>query len=232
MSEWWTYRLEDFLLFSPRVYWRMFELQNAQFWPLPVLTLASGLVILIMASRRMRGSAPTAVATLAVLWFLVAWAFLWNRYASINWAMSYVAPVFGLEALLLAAAVTRSLCFDRQDKTAWAGWLIAGLGVVVYPLLAPVFGRPWAEAEVFGVAPDPTAIATLGMLLLARGRFVPLLMPIPLAWLLISGLTLRTMGDMQGWIPLLTAVVASAVMALRPGRAPPATQARSDRRRR
>jgi hypothetical protein len=28
MSEWWTYRPEDFLLFSPRVYWRMFELQN------------------------------------------------------------------------------------------------------------------------------------------------------------------------------------------------------------
>ena len=27
MSEWWTYRPEDFLLFSPRVYWRMFDCQ-------------------------------------------------------------------------------------------------------------------------------------------------------------------------------------------------------------
>ena len=26
MSEWWTYRAVNFLLFSPRVYWRMFEL--------------------------------------------------------------------------------------------------------------------------------------------------------------------------------------------------------------
>ena len=44
MSEWWTYRAEDFLLFSPRVYWRMFELHNAALWPLHVLTLAAGLI--------------------------------------------------------------------------------------------------------------------------------------------------------------------------------------------
>ena len=29
MSEWWTYRLSDFLLFAPRTYWRQFELLNA-----------------------------------------------------------------------------------------------------------------------------------------------------------------------------------------------------------
>ena len=39
MSEWWTYRAEDFLLFSPRVYWRMFELHNTALWPLHLLDL-------------------------------------------------------------------------------------------------------------------------------------------------------------------------------------------------
>ena len=48
MSEWWTYRLDDFLLFSPRVYWRMFELHNAAFWPLQLLTLAAGLIIILL----------------------------------------------------------------------------------------------------------------------------------------------------------------------------------------
>jgi hypothetical protein len=28
MSEWWTYSLWDFLLFSPRTYYRLFELYN------------------------------------------------------------------------------------------------------------------------------------------------------------------------------------------------------------
>ena len=48
MSEWWTYRPEDFLLFSPRVYWRMFELHNAALWPLQVLALAAGLIIIVL----------------------------------------------------------------------------------------------------------------------------------------------------------------------------------------
>ena len=43
MSEWWSYRAEDFLLFSPRVYWRTFELHNAALWPLHFATLAAGL---------------------------------------------------------------------------------------------------------------------------------------------------------------------------------------------
>ena len=43
MSEWWTYRLDDFLLFSPRVYWRMFELANAALFPLPFGMLALAL---------------------------------------------------------------------------------------------------------------------------------------------------------------------------------------------
>ena len=33
MSEWWTYRPSDFLLFAPRTYYRLFELYNAEIWP-------------------------------------------------------------------------------------------------------------------------------------------------------------------------------------------------------
>lgn len=34
MSEWWTYRLSDFLMFSPATYWRMVERYNREVWPL------------------------------------------------------------------------------------------------------------------------------------------------------------------------------------------------------
>ncbi len=52
MSEWWTYRPEDFLLFSPRVYWRMFELHNAALWPLHLVTFVAGLGIVLLVLRR------------------------------------------------------------------------------------------------------------------------------------------------------------------------------------
>ena len=51
MSEWWTYSLTNFLLFSPRTYYRLFELYNAQVWPLQIVTLALGLAILILMMR-------------------------------------------------------------------------------------------------------------------------------------------------------------------------------------
>jgi hypothetical protein len=233
MSEWWTYRLEDFLLFSPRVYWRMFELHNAQLWPLHLLTLALGLAIVLPVFLRARGSGLWVGFILAALWIFVGWFFLWKRYATINWAIAYVSPAWGLEALLLAAAALRGgLVFERQDVTARAGWLIAGLGLLVYSALPPLFERPWSEAEIFGIAPDPTAMVTLGLAQAARGRFALLLVPVPVAWLLLSGLTLRTMGDPQGWIPLLTAGALVIALAVRLVQAPRATQGRSGRHRR
>ncbi|WP_119269736.1 DUF6064 family protein [Taklimakanibacter deserti] len=233
MSEWWTYRLGDFLLFSPRVYWRMFELHNAQFWPLHLLTLATGLAIAWLALRQMRGAGSLAALVLAALWIFVGWSFLWDRYAAINWAIVYVAPAFGLEALLLAIAAARGgLVFDRRDVAARSGLAVAAVGLILYPLLPLLFGRPWTTAEVFGIAPDPTAVATLGIVLTASGRVALLLVPIPLAWLLLSGLTLNTMGEAQSWVPLLAAAAAVIGLAVRLGRGLPEIRARSGRHRR
>jgi hypothetical protein len=233
MSEWWTYRLGDFLLFSPRVYWRMFELHNAQFWPLHLLTLATGLAIAWLALRQMRGAGSLAALILAALWVLVGWSFLWDRYAAINWAIAYVAPAFGLEALLLVIAAARGgLVFDRRDLAAWTGLPVAAVGLILYPLLPLLFGRPWTTAEVFGIAPDPTAVATLGIVLTASGRVALLLVPIPLVWLLLSGLTLYTMGEAQSWVPLLAAAAAVIGLVVRLGRGLPEIRARSGRHRR
>jgi hypothetical protein len=217
MSEWWTYRLEDFLLFSPRVYWRMFELHNAAFWPLHLLTLAAGLAIVLLVLRRPRGHGLWVALVLAALFAFAGWSFLWSRYAAINWAITYVAPAFGLQALLLVigGAARGGLAFDRRDIAGRLGLLITVIGLVVYPLLPPLFGRPWASAEVFGIAPDPTAIAALGVLLAASGGPVPLLFPIPLLWLLLSGLTLHAMGDPQAWLPLLAVGITVAALTLR-----------------
>ena len=216
MSDWWTYRPEDFLLFSPRVYWRMFELHNAAFWPFHLATIGAGLAIFLPVLRRPLGSGVWIALILAALWSFVGWTFLWSRYAAVNWAIVYVAPAFGVQALLLTvAAASGGLALDRSNTGAWLGLLFMAIGIVAYPLLPPLFGRPWSSAEAFGIAPDPTSIATLGVLLAASGRFVPLLFAIPLAWLLLSGVTLRAMSNPQAWLPLLTVLTAIAILILR-----------------
>ena len=192
----WSYRLSDFLLFSPRVYWRMFELHNAALWPLPLVMLAIGASMLALSAVRPRQSGRPIAILLAVLWAWVGWSFVWERYATINWAAAYAAPLFAIEALLfliLGGAFNR-LSFASRHVRGMAGTLLVALALG-YPLLAPMFGRPWHGAEFFGIAPDPTAIATLGFLLVARGRSTLLLYPIPLLWCLASGLTLLAMAQ-------------------------------------
>ena len=217
MSEWWTYRPEDFLLFSPRVYWRMFELQNDMMWPLHLVTFAAGLVIVLSLLARPKHGVGWIILLLAALWAFVAWSFLWNRYAAINWAIIYVAPAFALQAIVLAVAaiIHGGLTFDRRDVAGWTGLLLAFTGLVLYPILPPLAGRPWRSAEVFGVAPDPTVIMTLGLLLAARGRALPILLPIPLLWCLLSGLTLWAMDDRQAWLPLLAMGIFLVALGLR-----------------
>jgi hypothetical protein len=84
--------------------------------------------------------------------------------------------------------------------------LIVAIGL--YPVIGPLAGRGWRQAEVFGIAPDPTAIATLGTILLAPGRKAGRLMMIPVVWCLISGLTLWTMESPEAWLPPAAALVA------------------------
>lgn len=215
MSEWWTYRPEDFLLFSPRVYWRMFELQNEALWPLHLVTVAAGLVILLVLLRWPKRGGWIGVL-LAALWVFVGWSFLWNRYAAINWAITYVAPIFALQAimLLIATIMRGGLTFYRCDVIARVGLLLTTTSLVLYPLLPILAGRPWPSAEVFGIAPDPTVIVTLGLLLAARGRSLPMLLPVPLLWCLLSGLTLWTMDDRQAWLPLLVVAIVLAAVGL------------------
>ena len=214
MSEWWTYRPEDFLLFSSRVYWRMFEMHNAALWPLHVLTLAAGLAIIVLIARRPGIWTRGATLILALLWIFVGWSFLWHRYSTINWAAAYIAPAFFVEGvLLLAASLHGALSFEKRRPADWIGYLILSFALLGQPLLAPLQGRGWASSEVFGIAPDPTAMATLGILLLARGKLLPWLLPIPVLWCLISGMTLQTMGEPQAVVPYAALALAAAAFA-------------------
>lgn len=220
MSEWWTYTLSDFLLFSARTYFRLFELYNRDVWPLHAVAVGAGLAVLALLLRqRPRSWHGRAVcAVLAAGWSWVAWAFHVERYAAIHWAAPWFGAAFAVEAALLfgLGVVAGRLRFDRTadraDRAGLALFLFALLGMPWMPVLA---GRPWSQAEVFGLAPDPTALATLGVLLRAPARFAWVLLPIPLLWCAVAGATLWAMRVPYAAVPLGAAAAALALAAAR-----------------
>ena len=92
-----------------------------------------------------------------------------------------------------------------------AGLSIFVFALVLQPLVGLLLGRPWTQVEVFGIAPDPTVIATMGLLLVASGRAAWELLAIPLSWCAISGATLWAMSSFDAAVPIL---VASLVLLL------------------
>ena len=196
MQDWWSYGLSDFLLFSPRTYYRMIERHNEAVWPAQLLTMALGIGILGALRQPSTTQGRIIAGILALLWMWVAWAFLLYRYATINWAIKYVVPFFVLEALLLVwwGVIGGKLSFaGRPTAIGRLGTALFVLSLLLYPALAVIVGRPWNQAEVFGIAPDPTAIATVGLLLLtSRLRWG--LLRVPLLWCGITAATLWAMS--------------------------------------
>lgn len=193
MSEWSTYGLSDFLMFSPQAYWRLVARYNAAWWPAQGLALALSLALPVLLRSPSSAAMRAMLLLLALAWAWTGWAFQWQRYAEIFLGAPWLASASAAQALLLLVAALLPVGASRPVP-AWlraVGWGLIAI-TLAFPLLAPLRGRGWSEAEVFGFMPDPTALATLGVLLattqLPAWRRIVLAV-IPLASLLLGSAT-------------------------------------------
>lgn len=201
MSEWWTYTLGDFLMFSPATYWRLVENYNRDVWPAQLAGLIAGFAACGLTLSRRASAARIQALLLAAAFLWVGWAFFWQRYATINWAARYFAFAFWAQAALLVVLWLQPPYSEIKASTVLTkfGWLLALTGLLIYPLGSVWSGMAWSQMEVFGVSPEPTALVCLG-LLLARPVQTPKLFRwtlaiIPSALLLVSAATLRAMAQ-------------------------------------
>ena len=200
MSEWWTYRLSDLILFSRDVYYRTFGLYHHGIWPAHVV-LVLLVALAALACRRARDDASRGrivVGLFTVCWVWIAVAFHAHRYATVNWAAKYFAGAFLLQAVLLAwLAVRGRVAIDARSIHR----LLLGLAVlaVAAPFTGLMTGRQWDQVELLGVTPDPTATATILALGLSSPRVTRLAIMIPVLWCLVGGLTLFALHSPEAW---------------------------------
>ena len=210
MTVWSTYGLSDFLLFSPQTYYRLFELANRDAWPLQAFMLPMGLALLFVLVRRPAWQGRFAAAVLAASWLWVAWGYHWRRYAAINWAAPWFAAGFALEALFLIwAGIFRNRLLREPISPALCrtSVVLYGFALLLYPFVNPLLGHGWAQVELFGIAPDPTVMATLGILLTSNRKRPWILMIIPVFWCAVSGATLWAMAAPNALIPPFAAIL-------------------------
>ncbi|MFP4462544.1 MAG: DUF6064 family protein [Guyparkeria sp.] len=201
MDTWLSYRLADLLMFSPSTYARLIERVNEALWPGHWLIGGLILAMLALAIWPRQAAHRLAALLLAAAWGWVAWWFF-GLYAEINLAAPGFAGLFAVQAvgLLLLAWPGPGLAFARPARPRhWLGLGLLVWGLLLHPLAWLMADRPLAGAELVAVTPDPTAIATIGLLLAAclpgddRWPLRALLLALPLAWLTLSALTWWTL---------------------------------------
>lgn len=197
MADWSSYSLSDFLLFSPQVYERLFVLLNQDLWPWHLVALGFGAAALILTLRGTPSSSRAAFVIIGAAWISVASVFFLGRYETINWLGAYIAPIAGLEGvvlILLSLAGQVGLVDPRKNRLAYSiGLAVLVCGLFLYPLFETAFGLSFEGMQIFGLAPDPTAVATLGGVALLSGKMRFLAAVIPAAWCVFTALTLWTL---------------------------------------
>jgi hypothetical protein len=179
------------LPFTADILFSSFEQYNRTLWPYAILAPVLALAIVLLTFRPVRGGDRAVSALLALAWLWIAIGYHFLHFATIDFAAPLYGAFFVLQGLLLAwTGVARGRLAFRFDASpfGWCGLALA-LAAIAWPLADVLLGHGWQSARVVGLASGPTAIFTLGLLLLTAGRPPLHLAIIPLLWTLLAGAT-------------------------------------------
>ena len=210
MPDWVAYSLDDFLLFSPRTYWRMISLYNQAYWPLSVGLAISAITLVTLESTQKHRLQFAQALLFAAIWVFIGWQFFQIRYSTINWVAAYWAALFYVQATLILIIALRNLrtqTLTQRINSSTLSKPIIVYGVVIHPLWAFVWDRSLWTADLFGLGPDSIAIATVGLFLSLRQFAVRLIASsIPVAWITFTTATHLAFPDPHGWVLLIVGI--------------------------
>ena len=202
--------------FSIDQFLEVFAIYNAAIWPAQIIAYALGIAALLALWSGSALSSRVILSILALMWMLNGIGYHFLYFSAINPAARLFAGLFVLEALLLAgAAMAGKSATFKIERTATS---VAGIAFIVYAmLLYPVLGV-WAghgvmAGPMFGVAPCPTTIFTIGLLLLSRGPWAAWLSIIPLLWSVVGLAATVQLGILEDFGLTAAGLVFAIVLA-------------------
>lgn len=177
------------LPFTAEQFFAVFVTYNAAIWPMQIVAYILGFLAVSALRWRSVFGMRLILVTLAIMWAWNGIAYHLAFFAQINPLAYGFTAIFLLQSILFAAssAPKSGILFQiRADPRSALGLSLIVYALLVYEILGDLAGHGLMAGPLFGVAPCPTAIFTIGMLLLARGRPVAWLAIIPVVWSLIG----------------------------------------------
>jgi hypothetical protein len=206
------------LPYTAEVLFNLMGRYNAAMGAGVAVAIALALVAVGLAVRPRAGGDRVITGILALGWLWTGAVFHNDYFAPLNFAAPIYAGLFVLQSalLLLTGVGLKKLRFRAAaDTPGIIGLVIIGFALLGNPVLGWLAGWPLAQTQVVGLAPNPTAMLTLGLLLLVRPTIPLHLLVLPVLWALwigwmswVLGITSDLTLPVAGVIALAVAIVA------------------------
>lgn len=195
-----SFSLRDLLIFSPESYFKLFELSNSALWPLHIPLGFLVVTALVLSYKRQQNTSQLILIWLGLVWSFVGYWYFEIYYSQISTYSYILSYIFWAEACLFFLYVFfsnhKTINTIELSKTSYKKWqaIIGGgfifYGLIIHPIVSlTIWNQPFNRFEFFSIAPDPTAITTIGFILLLPVKAKLLLIVIPCFWLLFSTMT-------------------------------------------
>jgi hypothetical protein len=174
--------------FTTEQFFELFGRYNTAVWPAQVVLVGMALAVIALVIRGKPGDGRWVSLMLAILWAWMALAYHFAFFTAINPAAWAFGGTFLLGALWLGwvGVVRQRLRFHfRNDTRSWLAGALVAFALLLYPALGWLVGHRYPATPTFGL-PCPTAIFTIGILLLARGDVPRSIFLIPVLWSIVG----------------------------------------------
>ena len=183
-----------------------------------VLAYVAGLAVCFTVLRQVPHQSRIITGLLALMWSVNGIGYHGLFFSQINPAAYLFAALFLAEALVLLVIgfVVSDLVF-KLHRPPWSalGVALVVFSMVIYPSWGWLAGHRYPATPVFGVAPCPTTIFTIGVLLLGSWQKVRWLLVLPVLWAAIGGTAAILMAVPQDYGLIVAGLIAIASVFVR-----------------
>ena len=183
--------------YTAEAFFELLASYNSAIWPGHLTALFLSVLLLGLLLFPCPCGDQIITGFLAFGWAWTGFVFLMNHLVSLNWAGTYLGTVFVVQArLLLWSGTIQDRLNFRGDKSAasWLGLVLIVIALVIYPLIPIWVGANWTIVQIAGLAPTPTVILTIGILLSCTDQLPINLFGSPVVWSSVDGATAWTLG--------------------------------------
>jgi len=192
---------------------------NETFWPMLIITFLLGVAVIYLAARKSSSSNKAISAILSFLWIWSGIVFFIIYYGPINaeflglmmpgvWYLGGILFLTQGVLFLVLGVVKSSLSFKLSgDWFTIVGALIVVYAMVIYPVIGLLTGYGYPKYPVFGIAPCPLTIFSLGLFQWSDRKMPIVIVLIPFIWALTGIMPVLALNVWADIGELLSAII-------------------------